>query len=86
MALQLLPPYGMPTDLDQLLRDIVGGVSQYSAEQMKKMQSRIQDLAREVLKDDFTKLHAEVAELRTRVAALETERARAAADSVEPSF
>ena len=76
----------MPNDLEQLLRDILGGVSQYSSEQMKKMQSRFQEFAREVLKDEFSKLHAEIAELRTRVAALEAERARAAADSVEPSF
>lgn len=76
----------MPSDLDQLLRDILGGVSQYSTEQMKKMQSRIQELAREVLKDEFAKVHSEIAELRTRVAALEGERARAAPDSVEPSF
>lgn len=46
----------------------------------------LRNLAREAIKDELTKLHAEIAELRSRIAVLETERAQAAADSVESSF
>ena len=38
------------------------------------------------LTEDFTKLQQEVAELRTRLARMEQERAQAAADSLEASF
>ena len=38
------------------------------------------------IKDELTRLHTEVAELRSRVATLEAERARAAADSIQSSF
>jgi len=76
----------MPTDLEQVLRDVFGGLSQFSSEQLKKLQAKSQEFAREAIKDELTKLHSEIAELRSRVAVLESERARAAADSVESSF
>ena len=38
------------------------------------------------IKEELKKLHHEVAELRTRLAALENERAQNAAESLEPSF
>ncbi len=76
----------MPTDLEQLLRDVFGGLSQFSSEQLKKLQAKSQELAREALKDELAKLHTEIAELRSRVAKLEAERAQAAADSLESSF
>jgi len=76
----------MPTDLEQVLRDVFGGLSQFSSEQLKKLQVKSQEFAREAIKDELTKLHSEIAELRNRVAVLESERARAAADSVESSF
>ncbi len=72
----------MPSDFEQMMRDVFGGLSQFSSEQMKKLQAKSQEFAREALKDEFTKLHAEIADLRNRVAALEAERVRAAADSV----
>ena len=80
----------MPNDFEQLLKDLFGEplsrLSQYSTDQVQRLQTRLQELAREALKDDLTKLHQEIAELRSRVAVLESERAEAAAESVEPSF
>ena len=68
------------------MRDVFGGLTQFSSEQLKKLQAKSQEFAREALKDELTKLHAEIADLRNRVATLEAERVRAAADSVESSF
>jgi predicted nuclease with TOPRIM domain len=80
----------MANDLEQLLRDVFGEplnrLNQFQADQVKRLQSRLQELAREAIKDELTKLHAEIAEIRSRVATLEAERARAAAESVESSF
>ena len=86
----MLGSYGMPADLEQLLKDLFGEplsrLSQYQSEQMKKLQGKLQELAREAVKDELTRLHSEVAELRARVATLESERAQAAADSIQSSF
>jgi uncharacterized protein YPO0396 len=80
----------MTNDFEQLLKDLLGEpltrLNQFQGEQMKKLQAKFQELAREALKDDLTKLHAEIAELRTRVGTLEAERAQTAADSLESSF
>ena len=76
----------MPSDFEQMLRDVFGGLTQFSSEQMKRLQAKSQEFAREALKDELTKLHAEIADLRNRVATLESERVRAAADSVQSSF
>ena len=80
----------MANDFEQLLRDVFGPsvdrFNQFSTDQMKRLQSKLQELAREAIKDDLTKLHTEVAELRARIATLEAERARAAADSIQSSF
>ena len=76
----------MPSDFEQAMRDVFGGLTHFSSEQLKKLQAKSQEFAREALKDELTKLHAEIADLRNRVATLEAERVRAAADSVESSF
>ena len=80
----------MPQDFESLLKDVFGEplsrLSQFQSDQLGKLTARIQDLAREAVKDDLTKLQQEVAELRTRLARLEQERAQAAADSLEASF
>jgi hypothetical protein len=76
----------MPSDFEQMLRDVFGGLTQFSSDQVKKLQAKSQEFAREAIKDDLVKLHAEIADLRSRIAALEAERARNAADSVESSF
>lgn len=90
MALQLLGSYDMPADLEQLLKDLFGEpltrLTQFQSEQMKKLQVKLQELAREAVKDELTRLHSEVADLRARVATLESERAQAAADSIQSSF
>ncbi len=80
----------MPQDFESLLKDVFGEplsrLSQFQSDQLGKLTARIQDMAREAVKDDFAKLHQEVAELRTRLARIEQERAQAAADSLETSF
>lgn len=80
----------MANDFEQLLRDVFGPsverFNQFSSDQMKRLQAKLQEMAREALKDELTKLHTEIADLRTRVAALEAERARAAADSIQSAF
>ena len=62
-------------DFEQLFKD-----------QLSRITGKLQEIAREAVKDDFTKLQHEVTELRTRLARLEQERAQAAADSLESSF
>jgi len=80
----------MATDLEQLLRDLFGNsvdrLQKFEADQVKRLQTKLQEIAREALKDELTRLHTEIADLRSRVAVLESERARAAADSIQASF
>jgi predicted nuclease with TOPRIM domain len=76
----------MANDFEQLLKDVFGDsldrLTQFSSEQKQRLQSRLQDVAREALKDELTKLHAEVNDLRDRVAALEKEKIEDAAETV----
>ena len=65
----------MTPDIETLFKDQLG-----------KVTSRLQDIAREAVKDDISRLTHEVTELRTRLARLEEERAQHAADSLEASF
>ena len=65
----------MAQDFEHLFKD-----------QLSKVTNRLQDLAREGVKEDLTRLTQEVAELRSRVARLEQERAEKAAESLEASF
>ena len=80
----------MATDLEQLLRDLFGNsvdrLQKFEADQVKRLQTKLQEIAREALKDELTRLHSEIADLRSRIAVLESERARAAADSIQASF
>ena len=80
----------MPQDFEQLLKDIFGEplsrLTQFQSEQLAKLTRRLEEIAREAVKDDLAKLHAEVAELRSRLARLEQERAQAAAESLQDSF
>ena len=77
----------MAQDFEQLLKDVFGEplsrLNQFQSEQLGKLTTRMQDIAREAVKEDFTKLQTEVAELRARLTVLEEERAQKAADSVE---
>jgi len=76
----------MPQDFEQFLKDVFGEplsrLSQYSSEQMQRMQAKLQEFARDAVKDELAKLHQEVAELRARVTVLESERMQAAAEQV----
>ena len=72
----------MPSDFEQMMREVFGGLTQFSTDQLKRLQAKSQEFAREAMKDELTKLHAEIAELRNRVAALEADRVREAAESV----
>lgn len=80
----------MAQDLEQFLREVFGEplnrLTQFQSEQMQKLMHKLQEIAREAVKDELARLHAEVSDLRNRVARLETERAQAAADSVQTSF
>ena len=80
----------MAQDFETLLKDIFGEplsrLNQFQTDQLGKLTSRLQEIAREAVKDDLTKLQQEVTDLRTRLARIEQERAQAAADSVETSF
>lgn len=75
----------MAQDFVQLLKDIfpLSNLTQFQADQLTKLTNRLQEIAREAVKDDFTKLHTEIAELRARLATLEKERALHASDSLE---
>jgi uncharacterized protein YPO0396 len=80
----------MAQDFEQLLKDVFGEplsrLTQFQSDQLGKLTARLQEIAREAVKDDFTKLYTEVNELRARLTTLERERAQNAADSLEPSF
>jgi predicted nuclease with TOPRIM domain len=76
----------MPNDLEQLLKDLFGEplnrLTQFSSDQTQRLQTRLQEMAREALKDELTKIHTELNDLRERVAELEKERVDNAADMV----
>lgn len=76
----------MPNDFEQLLKDLFGEplnrLTQFSSEQTQRMQTRLQEFAREAVKEELTKIHTELNDLRERVAELERERADNAANLV----
>jgi ribosomal protein L29 len=72
----------MAQDFDQLIRDIFGNVTKFSTDQMARLNAKINELAREALNDELTKIHTELADLRARVATLEAERVQASAEQV----
>lgn len=80
----------MAQDFEQLLKDVFGEplsrLTQFQSDQVQKITTKVQEIAREAVKEEFTKLHTEIAELRARLTVLEQERAQAAADSLETSF
>jgi uncharacterized protein YPO0396 len=80
----------MAQDFEQLLKDVFGEplsrLTQFQSDQLGKLTARLQEIAREAVKDDLAKMTTEIADLRSRLARLEEERAQAAADSLEASF
>lgn len=79
----------MAQDFESMLREVLGDswnkLTQFQSDQVKKLTTRFSDLTREAMQEELTKLHAEINDLRTRVAQLEAERAEKAAESVLPS-
>jgi hypothetical protein len=77
----------MPSDFEQMLKEIfdesVNRISGFQHEQMSRLVSKLQEIAREAVKDDLARLHTELGELRARVGVLEAERAEAAGEIVE---
>lgn len=65
----------MAQDFEQMFKSVFG-------EQVDKVTAKLQEIARDGIKDELTKLHQEVGELRSRLARLEQERAEKAADAV----
>jgi hypothetical protein len=80
----------MAQDFESLFKEVFGEplsrITQFQSDQLGKLTARLQEIAREAVKEDLARLGTEVIELRTRVARLEEERAEAAAESLEPSF
>ncbi len=80
----------MAQDFEALLKEVFGEplakLTQFQSDQVKRLTTKLQEIAREAVKEELTRLHGEVGDLRTRVAKLEQERAQAAADSIETSF
>ena len=65
----------MAQDFEQLFKD-----------QLAKLTGKLQEIAREAVQEDLTRLTQELTEIRSRVAVLERERAEAAAESLQDSF
>jgi len=76
----------MANDFEQTLREMFGEswnrLSQFQADQVKRLTEKVHQVAREAVRDDLAKLQAEVAELRKRVMMLETERVERAIEEV----
>jgi hypothetical protein len=76
----------MAQDFEQFLREVFGEplnrLTNFSSDQMQRLNNKLHELAREAVKDELQRLHTEIGELRNRVAVLEAERAEAAADKV----
>lgn len=80
----------MAETIEQMLREVFGEslsrLTNFQSDQMKKLTSKLQEIARDSIKDDFVRMEREISELRERVATLETERAQKAADGLESAF
>ncbi|HET7706415.1 MAG TPA: hypothetical protein VFM36_10040 [Thermoanaerobaculia bacterium] len=91
VALQLLPSdTAMAQDFEQLLKEIFGEplakLSAFQTDKMNRLMTKLQEIAREAVKDEMARMHTEIGDLQARLARLEQERAQAAADSLETSF
>jgi len=72
----------MAQDFEQLMKDVFGGITQFSSEQMNRLNSKLSELAHEALKEELAKLNGDIADLRARVAVLEADRVAASAEQV----
>lgn len=77
----------MAQDFETMIKDVFGDsfsrLTQFQTDQMKRLTDKLTEIARDAVKEDFTKLQTELTELRTRLTVLESERARNAAESLE---
>jgi predicted nuclease with TOPRIM domain len=75
----------MAQDFESMLKEIFGEplsrLTQFQTDQVKRLTAKLQEIAREAVKDELTRLHTEIGDLRTRLERLEAERAQAAADT-----
>ncbi|HYK00798.1 MAG TPA: hypothetical protein VE974_03520 [Thermoanaerobaculia bacterium] len=80
----------MAQDFESLFKEVFGEplsrITQFQSDQLAKLTARLQEIAREAVREDLARLGTEVTELRTRLARLEAERAEQASESLEPSF
>lgn len=80
----------MAQDFESLFKEVFGGplskLGEFQSDQLSKLTTRLQEIAREAVREDLARLGTEVTDLRARLARLEQERAQAAADSIETSF
>ena len=72
----------MAQDFEQFVKEVFGGISQFSSDQLSRLNAKMKELAHDALRDELTKIHTELAELRSRVATLEAERVEASAEQV----
>ncbi|MHB0970535.1 MAG: hypothetical protein ACYC7A_00295 [Thermoanaerobaculia bacterium] len=74
------------SELDQFIREVFGDsvarLSQFQGDQMKKVVAKVQEIARDGVKDEIARLQSEITDLRSRVAMLEAERVEKAAEEV----
>jgi hypothetical protein len=80
----------MAQDFEQMLKDVLGEsynkLTGFRSEQVQKLTSKIQELAREAVQPELSRLSAELSDLRNRIAEMEAERVREAAEHVEPGL
>lgn len=80
----------MAQDFEQMLKDVLGEsyskLTGFRSDQVNKLTSKIQDLAREALQPELSRLSSEVSDLRNRIAGMESERVREAAERVDPGL
>jgi hypothetical protein len=76
----------MATDFEQLIKDVFGEsfnrLNAFQGEQVKRLQQKLHEIAREAMKDELAKLQGEIVDLRARVATLEAERIAQSAEQV----
>ncbi len=77
----------MAQDLEQFLREVFGDsisrLNQLQSGGMAKHNAKHQEIVHEAMREDLGKLATELAELRERVAVLESERAQKAVEGIE---
>lgn len=76
----------MANDFEQTLREMFGEswnrLTQFQSDQIRKLTEKVHHVARDAVREEMAQLQAEMAELRKRVTALETERAERAAEEL----